>query len=243
MSEGEKYPSPDATPRPLSKLALVRRYSRDCSFFSDHPKYPPKSYKTETLTHAAGGCDECLFALVGFADSLNPTKRTEILRIFLKDMIDGNTRLDDQIIRSYISWCASEALKESFAIHDHNRGIIRRTVTKLDIVKEPGEDMAAAMARSRYSTLGSGMIERTEMELFKGDFLNGPQDFREWFEKSLVLPIVAKENVALGDRKKKVIHIFNTQQLYFDHIADLIRFKTWETVAFPKVQEPVKRTA
>jgi len=239
MTDPKLPPDPLVLTPVQHEIQCVSRLVKDCD---SHPGYEHGVKNMNVLGGAAAGCDECMLALIKHIGVLEPVKRLEILRYFLKDQTGTGAKMDDQGVRHYMGWCAYEALLESFRIHDHNRGVIRRMMTKLDIVKEPGEEMRDAFVRLGFLTLGSIMIEKTEMEMY-GSFLDSPKQFREWFEENLILPIIAHENECLAKSGGKVIQVFNKPQIYLDRIAEIYRFKTWEVAAFPGAAEPVKETA
>ena len=114
----------------------------------------------------------------------------------------------------------------------------RTVFTKNDIELEPGETHQQAYERLKLMTVSSEMLECTEKDFIA--HLETPSKFVLWFNQNLVGPILDHENKLLSESGGTEIRILLGSKIYIDKIAEIIRFKSWESIYCPS---PVVETA
>lgn len=157
------------------------------------------------------------------------SNRLVILRQYLLDVRDYSGGLiETSDARNYVQWNFWRALIESFNKADKDRGVIAQIITKMDMKEK-------RLTNADLTPINSPMVEIRQHHIDR--ITKTQKEFDFWFYKKFVAPILSEESRILEYSSTKRVFRYGPPQAYFDRIAEIIRFKTWEVAHFPDAKD------
>jgi hypothetical protein len=161
--------------------------------------------------------------------------RLIILRHHLLDVHEdlgnsGNMHLSGEC-RVYMQHSIGKLFRAAVDCYDHTLKIRRVVKTKLDFTRSPENNLYVTVdgVDKFLTTISPGIVEISDSALAK--IAETEENLVEWFYSAIAKPFFALQDTLLGDKKE--IWTLNGPKIYSDQIAEICRFKVWDTVLVP----------
>lgn len=153
-------------------------------------------------------------------------QRLNLVRQYLMD-VEGNPNglLEANDAVNYVRYNFHEAVKASMVEMDMRRKI-SRTMSSHKIMLDAKIDLVE---------IASPMIQLTVGKM--ANIVQTEAKFSFWFHKTLLSPIIAEEDRILRYSAHPIILGAGTIRSYVDRVAELFRFKLWESASFPEAKD------
>lgn len=153
-------------------------------------------------------------------------RRLDLVRQYMMDVESNpNGLLESNDAVNYIRYNFDEAVKGALVEMDSRRRLAR-TLSGIRVMR--GAGMAIQEISSPMIELHIGKMSNVIQTEAKFSF---------WFHKTLLSPIISEEDRILRYSAHPIVISAGTIHSYVDRVAELFRFKLWESVNFPEAKD------
>lgn len=153
-------------------------------------------------------------------------RRLELVRQYMMDVeANPNGLLESNDAVNYVRYNFQEAVKAALVEMDQRRRI-SRTLSALRIMREEKMEVVE---------VASPMVELTVGKM--ANIIQTDAKFSFWFHRTLLSPIINEEDRILRYSPNQTVIGAGTIHSYVDRIAEMFRFKIWESVHFPEAKD------